>query len=212
MNQLNTLAFELSAGAEPEITISIDAILPIKHLQIEFAKFFDPQVLTSLKLHIDILESTLYKVLSHECDFAIGSYFDESSDVDAIHFVDTLMVPVIATSKFDAGIDLKSFPQIIISSSGKKKSDKIIGGLPRGKKWFTSDISMKLELIKYGLGWGRLPQHLVAQLIDQKVLTNLDGFQNIMSLNVPLYLIKSKTYKMGPNAKRLWDRLIRLGK
>jgi DNA-binding transcriptional LysR family regulator len=206
--ELKTFANELAKGAEPEINLAIDSIVPISKIQSELVKFFDPYISTSLNLTVDILEGIAEDVVDHEVDFAIGSYFVERADLDAYHFTDVEMLPVIS-STFDLdNIDLKTLPQIVITSNSKNRSDELHGVLSDGKRWFTSDISMKLELIKNELGWGRMPCHLVERAIANKELVVIEGHKNIQKLNVPLYLLRSKSYSMGPNAKRLWEHLL----
>jgi DNA-binding transcriptional LysR family regulator len=210
MYELETLGHELAKSDEAEINISLDAIVPINLLKKEFQKFFDPLIATSLNLSIDILEGTLEKVVEGECDFGLGSLFIEDSSIESILFNEIDMVPVIAKENEKKMKDLLEMPQIVISSSSKNRSDKTVGTLEGGKKWFTSDIHMKYELIKNGLGWGRLPLHIIENDLKNGSLEEIQSVRGIHRLKVPLYLIKNKKHTMGPNTKRLWNYLISL--
>lgn len=210
--ELETFAKELAMGHELEISLSIDAICPLNSISPVLESFFSPQISTSLNLNIDILEGLTERLLEHEVDFAIGSYIKEHDEIEAVRLFDVRMVPVIspkAWAKVDFQLrELKKVPQIIVTSSSKKASRKIVGSLSGSKKWFTSDMMMKKRLIQNGLGWGRLPEQQVQKAIENGTLIEVKGISDVEAIDVPLYLLKSKTKTLGPNARNLWKYLL----
>jgi DNA-binding transcriptional LysR family regulator len=210
-NELEVFAKELGMGAEAEINLSLDAICPLSKISNVLQSFFDPHISTSLNLSIDILEGLMEKVIQGKVDFAIGSYFEEHDDIEAIRIFCTTMVPVIASdfyNRYEGDLDdLKSFPQIIVQSSASNSNKKIVGAVSGMKQWFTSDMSMKEQLIANGLGWGRLPLHQVQSQLESGTLAEVKTIAGITRLDVPMYLLRSKKKVMGPNSKRLWNYL-----
>ncbi|MEX1098835.1 MAG: LysR family transcriptional regulator, partial [Bacteriovoracaceae bacterium] len=141
--ELETYGKELGLDYETEISLSLDAICPLKKISPALESFFSPQVTTSLNLHIDVLEGLTERVLEHQVDFAIGSYIEPHEGIEAVRLFDSLMIPVVSRSFYEqpqADLrQLKKLPQIIVKSSSKKSSQKIVGALSGSKQWFTSD-------------------------------------------------------------------------
>lgn len=211
--ELETFGRELSLGYETEINLSIDAVCPLKEISPILRNFFSPQVTTSLNLTIDILEGLIERILEHQVDFAIGSYIEPNEEhIHATKLFNVCMIPVVSKryfEEFGASLHtLKKLPQIIVKSSSKKSGQNIIGALSGSKRWFTSDISMKSSLICEGLGWGRLPLHQVEELIRKGILVEVTNISPVEKIQVPIYLLKSKTKTLGPNAKNLWNYII----
>ena len=210
--ELETFAKELAMGHESEISLSIDAICPIQEISPILENFFSPQITTSLDLHIDLLEGLTERILEHQVDFAIGSLIEAREEIEAVKLFNACMVPVISPAmhqKTGASLArLKKLPQIIVKSSSKVSSRKIIGALSGSKRWFTTDMLMKEQLITNNLGWGRLPLHQVKEKLADGRLVEIRELNEITRLEVPLYLLKSKTKTLGPNARRLWEYLL----
>lgn len=158
-----------------------------------------------------MLEGSLEKVLHSQVDFAISSYFVESDELESVKIFDVVMTAVIAQEALlERGLEeaISFLPQVIVKSSTAKPSDIMFGIYPTSKKWFTSDMSIKKELIMEGLGWGRLPSHYIQDEIDQGHLIEIKGIPSIHKLSIPIFLLRNKKQLMGPNAKRLWNYLI----
>ena len=107
--------------------------------------------------------------------------------------------------------NLKNYPQIIVKSSDKA-STRIIHGAAKGmKQWFTTDMSIKEQLILNSLGWGRLPEHQILEHLNSGRLTIIKDIPTIKSRESELSLIRNTKKVMGPNTRRLWDYLVTLG-
>lgn len=210
--RLENLAKELGADIDPEINICIDALFPIKNIQQILERFFEPHITTTLNVSIDILEGIMDKLVSHQVDFALGTIASQNNGqqgLESIQISTTPLVPVIGKKHFDLLNDIDSItqiPQIILRSHTTKENNKIYGAAAK-KFWYTTDLSMKEQLIEAGFGWGRLPIHQIQNKLDNGSLLEIKNIPLIQTVNVPLYLMRSKTKVMGPNTKRLWTFL-----
>ncbi len=214
-HDLEVFAKEISQGVESEVNLSIDAICPLNKISGIFESFLDPLVTTSLNLSVDILSELERKVLNKEVDFAIGHFAGTHNEIEAIPILKAKMVPVVSSSfyeKTDGTLDdLKNYPQIIVKSSDKA-STRIIHGAAKGmKQWFTTDMSIKEQLILNGLGWGRLPMHQVQESIDSGKLKAIQGITTINEIDITISVMRNTKNIMGPNTKRLWNYLLTLG-
>ncbi len=210
--QLEKVGRELGAGYETEITICADAIFPICHISHIFEKFFDPHISTTLDLSTDVIDGVISKIKNQEVDFALGPDFELDEHIEKIKILDVEVIPVIGKKHSD-NIDLKllkSLPQIIVGSSIKEKRNIVSGAISQ-QLWYTGDFSMKEQLIESGLGWGRLPSHLVRDKISRGQLFKIDQITEVETRLVPMYLLRSTKKVMGPNTKALWKHLSQMG-
>jgi DNA-binding transcriptional LysR family regulator len=206
--ELETFAKELTKEQETEISLSLDAICPMKELSPFLNEFFQDHTSTSLNLNIDLLDGLQDKIINHQVDFAIGSLVTVNDEIDYAPLMELEMIPVISPNHCADTELVKNFhkkiPQIILTSSKRDHFPKIIGAHKSSKYWYTTDIYMKEQLIEHGLGWGRLPKHQVEEKIKNGKLMEIKKTANIERLKVSMYLLKSKTKVLGPTSKKLW--------
>lgn len=208
---LETLARELGAGFESEISICTDAIFPICHISKILENFFEPHISTTLNLSTDVLEGVISRLMSHEVDFALGPDIFDAKDIEKIKILDAIVVPVIGKKHTEIDLNLlKTLPQIIVSSSVKEKRGVVRRSLSN-QFWHTTDFSMKEQLIESGLGWGSLPLHQIADQLESGVLVEIKDIPEMQRQSVPMFLLRSKSKVMGPNTKNLWNYLAKIG-
>jgi len=212
--QLNKLGTEMGLGLESEITVCVEPIFPICRISHILQKFHDPYISTSLNLTTDVLEGVSARLKNHAVDFALGPDLNLGEDIEKIKILNTNLVPVVGKSHIEKAKDnlgyLKSLPQIVVGSSLKDERKNVQGAISK-QLWYTSDFSMKEQIIETGLGWGRLPLHQIEDKIALKKLFIITDIPQVPSLQpIPMYLLRSKSKIMGPNTKRLWDYLAEL--
>ncbi len=146
-----------------------------------------------MNLTIDLLEGLQERILEHSADFAIGSNIEPKPEIEAVPLFETCMVPVISPLALPGerlcARELKKFPQIIVTSSSKKSSNKVVGAMPGAKQWFTSDMLMKERLIVNKLGWGRLPLHQVGEEIEKGSLIEITKSPMSLGLVFPFFCL-----------------------
>ncbi len=206
---LEHLAMELGAGIETEINICTDAIFPIGQLSDVLSQFFLPHKTTTLNLSTDVLEGVIDQLINHKVDFALGPNISDNENIEKEKILDVEMIPVIANQhitkeNFNREY-LQELPQIIVRSSVR---DKTIRGALSNQLWFTTDFSMKMQMIRSGLGWGRLPLHMIEDSLQQGALQRISNIKGINPVITPIYLLRSKSKIMGPTTKKLWNFLV----
>lgn len=208
--KLEKMAHEMGAGRESEIHICADAVFPIYQISPVIKTFFKSQSATQLNLSTDVLEGVIQKVMSHTVDFALGPCLNANDQIEAIKILETELIPVISKEHFNHNsvkLDyLKELPQIVVKSSAPEYRGEVHGGLSR-QFWYTSDFSMKKQLIKSGLGWGRLPSYQITHELKHSELEEIKHIKEVKASTVPMYLIRSKTKVFGPHTKSLWGHL-----
>jgi len=79
-----------------------------------------------------------------------------------------------------------------------------------GRTWRVSDLAAKRTLISAGLGWGYMPQHDTADDLKTGILRRL-WVENLRDQNtVALVVVRRRDRVLGPAARWLWARLIKM--
>lgn len=98
--------------------------------------------------------------------------------------------------------ELERHPQMVAKSSDEKAPNT--GLLEAAPKWFVNDMSTQKDLLLAGLGWGRLPDHMVEAEIARGDLVCLP---TLGDLNLPICLTKRAGQVLGPVRRRIWEPL-----
>ncbi len=88
------------------------------------------------------------------------------------------------------------------SARGAAPSLNVLEG---GLRWTVTDVSAKKDMILAGMGWGGLPEHVVADELANRKLRALvvHGFAESMDL----YAIRRRDGAHGVVATALWEAL-----
>ena len=64
---------------------------------------------------------------------------------------------------------------------------------------------MKKQLLVAGLGWGRLPEHMVAEELAQDQLREIILPHTHLSFGIEVFAFRQRAQTTGPVATYLWD-------
>lgn len=203
--ELQVLGKELGQGIESQMTLALDAVVPLHFLGPGLQQFF-AQKKTQLNLSIEVLEGSYYLLENNLAQLAIAPVLEGHESVQIVPLFTVKMVPVISSLLHQDPLyrDLLKIPQIIVKSSQRESKNDF--GIEKGKKWYVTDHSLKAHLIKNSLGWGRLPEHLVADDLKTGKLTSLESATLGLSY-VQVGLIKSLKWPLGIVGQQLWEML-----
>lgn len=207
--ELEALAALLRTGVEAQIEIGIAALIPLKWLRPVLCAFAKKFPRTRLSLRADVLGADR-QLLSGETELALAEPPTIHNALEVVPFGEVLMRPVIANShpqieqiKSISSSALREVPQIVVRSSSGAE-DRSAGVMVESKAWRVSDFSSKLELIEAGLGWGRMPVHLIEEGIKKKKLKVL---KDDLVYRVPLSIARRRGGIHGPAGQFLWEQL-----
>lgn len=208
MKSLELFGEELGLGVESEIKIGLDGVASLNTVLCELRLFFSEYNSTNLKLDIDYISGTREKLLSGEIDIGFAPLHNQNEFFDYEKCFEVKMIPVyspeyITTSKNDTNF-FRSLPQILVKDSGSPK-DEFHGVLEGARKWYVTDMSSKKSIIQSGLGWGRLPEFMIADELKSAKLKIVE-IQEFEISNISIYKIKNKNKALGPVSRKLWER------
>jgi len=196
------------------VRLAVDAVAPLRPVvgvlrQVEAEH---PQV--RIELQTVGLGEALEALRDDEADLALGHCRDDDPKpsfaqlrrhrrVDIVAVVHREHPIAQAGSPTPLGL-LTTHPQIVLRDSAA--DHRTLNVLPGGRHWSVTDVHAKKELILAGMGWGGLPQHVVAQALSSGELVALHVRQ-FETQSLLLHLARRRHTPHGPVAQRLWDAL-----
>ncbi|MCV6548605.1 MAG: LysR family transcriptional regulator [Cohaesibacter sp.] len=195
---------DLKGEAETEIRLGVSTIFPTHQLTLLLTAIHDQFPATSIDLEFEVASGDRM-LLANQVDLAIFAAPTLHADLDYRH-IDQMDVPLVISNNLIAGApkdvsreDLARHPQVVVKSSDDKSPDT--GLLNEAQKWYVSELSAKKALICEGLGWGRLPRHMVEEEMKSGHLTALPTLGEIQ---LPICIAKRATYNLGPVGSLIW--------
>jgi len=213
---MEQLATFLSAGYEASITLAIEASYDLKKILPVLEKTQNEFPHTQIILKQEYISGALEAVESGQADIALTAIDDltlSSGLFESNKLYQGYLCNVAAPRFIERHPNLKSVSelkneyQIVVQDSGQS-SQGINYSVQTGQRcWYVNDFNTKKTLIMSGMGWGRLPDYMIKQALEENTLTTLklNDFDTNMALNYQA--IKLKSSLLGPVAETLWRNL-----
>ncbi|WP_416305028.1 LysR family transcriptional regulator [Neptunicella sp. SCSIO 80796] len=209
--QIENIANYIARGWETEITIAVDALVPINKVFCALHAFSTehPQP------RINVLETTLSgtdeAVLFRKADIVLSptvvtGFMGIALGSVTMRYVASPEHPLIKLDRPIHEDDMKQYRQIVIKDSGIKRQ-RDAGWLGSEQRWSFSHISSSIEAAKAGLGFANLPLDSIKHELHSGQLVPLNMASNIQR-SVQLYLIKTAQTNTGPAIEALSKRLL----
>jgi len=215
-NKIKQLASFLTAGNEAKVTIAIEASYDLKRILPLLEMIRDKFPHTQVILKQEYINGALEAVKLEQADFALTTIDNlalQSGDYEANMLyqgsLHNVAAPVLLQRhpKLTSVEELKDEYQIVVQDSGQS-SQGVNYGVQTGQRcWYVNDFSTKKTLIMSGIGWGRLPEHMIENELDSKALVaiSLNDFDTYIALNYQVIKLKSRL--LGPVASKLWENM-----
>jgi DNA-binding transcriptional LysR family regulator len=105
---------------------------------------------------------------------------------------------------------LRAHPQIVLRDSGHDSASPSLNVLEGGLRWTVTDVTAKRDVILAGMGWGGLPEHVVADALASRVLVRLQVPEFEIDV-MELFAMRRRDRAHGVVAQALWAELKRSG-
>jgi DNA-binding transcriptional LysR family regulator len=213
MDGLRRLASGLATGLEPFVSLCVDALFPLSVLLdvcAEFAKQF-PAV--DLRVDTEVLSAVSARVLEGGATLGIVSPPGIVPGLERQLLAPIRMIPVVGPQHPLALVhgalsreQIAGAVQIVLSERGEHGVDD--QGVLSLRTWRVADLHTKHMMLRAGLGWGNLPEHLVREDLSKKRLIAIRpaGWDKQVS-TLSLYGVYRSDATIGPAHRWLLDRL-----
>lgn len=203
---------QLGLGEEPEISIAIDVLCPIAPVLNILRVFSSRHPDTRLNINFEVLGGAADRVEKGEVQLAISPEVGlDMGKFDCLRYSEVAMVPVASALMIGeragdeiTSEELKKFPQIIVTDSSPRSSGRTFGVLGGARQWRVREMGVKKDIIIAGLGWGRIPEHMISNELAQGMLIELKN-QQIARESFEIFLLRSSEHPMGPLGQELWE-------
>jgi len=216
-DELARVAHGLMGGLEGELSLALDALLPVRavvDLTREFAASF-PTV--ELRVHTETMSAVSALVREGICQIGVVGPAANTSGLTREHLLSVRLVTVVApshplapASKSRArGVKTAQLAQhvhIVLSERGDERTPDQAVLSPR--TWRIADLATKKALLLAGLGWGNLPEHMVAaDLSKGRLLRIRPAAWSDDEWNLSLGVVHRPELAQGPAARWVLERL-----
>ncbi len=210
---LRSAAQELSRGTEPLLRLVIDQLYDLDVIgQVlgEFGALFSS---TRVELVSESMEAVIRRVQDMSEIGILASLATVPAGIAAATTKPIRLLPVAAQGSPLAqgthGLEAvrEGYVQIVLSSRGPSSpGDFLVFGT---RTWRVDEITAKLALLRRGVGWGYMPEHLVADDLARGSLVQLHLSGLPAEDHQPVFVLWKQGHSLGPAGRWLRDRLLR---
>ena len=169
---------------------------------------------TQIRLNIEQLGGTIERLYDDEADLIISTNTDVSPDImEAVPYADVKIIPVAAfdfplaqSEKMLSAEDVRPYVQVIVVDSSHVRDKQTLDVVPDNRRWMVTDFSTKKEIIMAGMGWGGMPEHLIAEELKVGALKRLYISQFDIR-HSQQYLVRRTDRPTGVVAQAIWKML-----
>lgn len=214
MQQLGSIAKNLSSKQEAEVFLAVTATYPLKDLLKIVGSITTEYPATHIKLSGESMGGPVEKLIRDEADIIIATMDGVPVDqVEAVPFSEVTILPVAhpdfepaQSSHIKTISEMQSYTQIIVADSSSGAFTQSRDLLPGGLRWTVSDFAAKKEILLANMGWGGIPTHMIKEELanGELVPLNVEGYQPRQS---HLFQIRKRDKDVGIVAQTIWEKL-----
>jgi DNA-binding transcriptional LysR family regulator len=164
---MKRLAQTMKGGLEPSVAVCVDSVFPVAAL-VELAHGFARAFPTvELRVHTETLSAVADRVLDGTCALGVVGQDATAPGLARKHIATVQMIPVVAKEHPLAATPapariasetLAEHLQIVLTErGGAGRPDRAVVS---PHTWRVVDLATKHALLRGGLGWGNLPEHV----------------------------------------------------
>ncbi|AHI32396.1 MULTISPECIES: LysR family transcriptional regulator [unclassified Marinobacter] len=211
---LKELAGKLSASQEAEVRLSVSVTCPLGNLLSVIGELKEAYPATDIRLMSDAMGGSAERLMAGEVDFIIATMDGLSTEaVHASPYTAVNIIPVAhpgygpaSSRKRLSNAEMRPYVQVVVAGTGQGQYDQSRDVVPESLRWTVSDFAAKKEIVLARMGWGGLPEHLIARELEAGELVTLD-LKGYPIRRSQLHLVRRREGALGVVAHELWERL-----
>lgn len=211
---LKSVAAGLRSEQEPVVSIAIAATMALDPILNLLGSIRQAYPGTNIHVASEMMGGPLARLMEGSADMIIAGLQDVPiDDVETLPFGSVTIRPV-ASAGFPAaqksGVrsrrEMQGYTQVIVSGTGGKDFDQSRDVLSGGQRWSVSDFEAKKSIIKAGLGWGGIPDHMMRGELasGELVPLSVDGFP---PRHTEIFAIRRRDRPMGKVMTAIWTSI-----
>jgi DNA-binding transcriptional LysR family regulator len=211
LQALERCAARLGLGEESELRVVIGDLSPLPETLGLLRQFFGDHPATRLHLHFEALSGPRERLFDGEADLILHHIDKSDARLEFIDLLRVRLTPVAAPGFLGATKEvsaerLKSLAQCVIRDTARHSPPRDYFLIEGARQLTVSDQLMKRELIVQGMGWGHLPDYLIADDLAAGRLVALSG-PGLTGGRAEIVAARRRDIAHGPVAERLWAHI-----
>jgi DNA-binding transcriptional LysR family regulator len=210
---LRSFAAELAGGVEPVVRLAVEAVTPLATITTVLRSVQARFPLVRIELRTERLSGALEALRNDAADLAVATTLGlDRSSMETRHFASVRVIPVacadhpLARAGRPSPEALREHAQIVLRDSALGETSTSLNVLSGGPRWTVTDVAAKKELIAAGMGWGGLPEHVVAPDLASGAFVALD-VPEFEAGTMELFAVRRRDRVRGVAMQALWEEL-----
>lgn len=216
---LKTLARELAGDVEPLIRLAVEAVAPLGPITTLLRAMQERFPSVRFELSTERLTGAASALEDGRVDLAIATRLGtRATRIESAAFQRVRILPVTRADHPLASAPrplapalLRGHPQIVLRDTATTRDAPSINVLEGGLRWSVTDVTAKKDVILAGMGWGGLPEHVVASELASGALVVLDVPEFEID-TMALFVLRRRDRARGVVAQALWEGLRAAGR
>lgn len=211
---LKSFGWQLAGVVEPIVRLAVDAVTPLPPLLAVLREAQARHPAVRIELCTERLAGVAGALSEGRADLVVGTSLGlDRRRLESAPYTSVRIVPVaradhpLATGGAPIPPErLRAHAQIVLRDSVAGGDASSLNVLAGGLHWSVTDVASKREIIAAGMGWGGLPEHLVADDLARGTLAAL-AVPEFETEELELFRIRRRGGARGVVAQWLWERL-----
>ena len=212
---LRSFALELAGEAEPIVRLAVDAVAPLAAILRVLHAVQERFPAVRIELRTERLSGALEALRDEAADLAVATTLGlDTRTMEARRFASVRVLPLARADHplARAGTPipralLREHAQIVLRDSAHGEASGSLNVLTGGLRWSVTDVAAKKEIIAAGMGWGGLPEHVVAPELAAGSLVALD-VPEFEADALELFAVRRRDRPRGLVLEQLWRGLL----
>lgn len=169
VDELRRLAAGMAAGLEAEVSLCVDALMPVAALVDYCAAFAAAYPTVGLRVDSQTMSAVSARVLAGSATLGVTVPMGVLPGLERVALAPVHMVPVVAPGHPLArrrgrlsSAQLGEHVQVVLSERGGETTGVPDQAVLSPRTWRVADLHTKHALLLAGLGWGNLPAPIIA--------------------------------------------------
>lgn len=171
----------LARGLEPEVALAVDGMFPTTKLMDITTRFREAWPTVTLRIMIENLGATVQRVLDGQCELGVvAAVLSTDGRLSRRRIANVRLLPIaspkhpLALCTHTISIDeIREHVQLVLTDRSGLSLGREFGVFST-QTWKVSDLGAKHEMLRAGLGWASMPEHMVAAELRVGHLALLD--------------------------------------
>lgn len=214
VRSLQSTALGLRNEQEAVVRIAVTATMSLAPLLDLLGRVGRQFPSTHIRVSTEMMGGPLARLMGGEADMILAGL--EGIPIDQVETapIGSVTIRPVAHRDFPAAqlagvrskTEMQAYVQVVVSGTGGREFEQSRDILSGGQRWTVSDFETKKSVIKAGMGWGGMPEHMIQpELTSGEFVTlHVEGFP---PRHTELFAIRRRDTAMGRVMSEIWGSL-----